>query len=247
MTENLSILVWNEGVHEANNEPATMKEMYPEGIHGAIAEGLRVHLPEAYISTATLADPEHGLTEEALEATDVLLWWGHKAHAEVSDEVVDRVQRHVLGGMGLLVLHSGHFARIFTRLLGTTCSLKWRNEGERELVWTVKPSHPIAQGVPSPLVIPQQEMYGELFDIPDPDDLIFISSFEGGEVFRSGVTFTRGKGRIFYFSPGDQDYPVYHQAEIRQVLANAVRWAAQPEISRGQPAVSNHARGWYMQ
>ncbi|MFD5278550.1 ThuA domain-containing protein [Pseudarthrobacter sp. NPDC058362] len=247
MTENLNILVWNEGVHEANNEPATMKEMYPDGIHGAIADGLRAHLPEAAISTATLADPEHGLSEEALAATDVLLWWGHKAHAEVSDEVVDRVQRHVLGGMGLLVLHSGHFARIFTRLLGTTCSLKWRNEGERELVWTVKPSHPIAQGIPNPLIIPQQEMYGELFDIPDPDDLIFISSFEGGEVFRSGVTFTRGKGRIFYFSPGDQDYPVYHQAEIRQVLANAVRWAAQPEISREQPAVSNHARGWYVQ
>lgn len=247
MTENLNILVWNEGVHEANNEPATMKEMYPDGIHGAIADGLRAHLPDADISTATLADPEHGLTEEALAATDVLLWWGHKAHAEVSDEVVDRVQRHVLGGMGLLVLHSGHFARIFTRLLGTTCSLKWRNEGERELVWTVKPSHPIAQGVPNPLIIPQQEMYGELFDIPDPDDLIFISSFEGGEVFRSGVTFTRGKGRIFYFSPGDQDYPVYHQAEIRQVLANAVQWAAQPDIQRAEPGVSNHARGWYLQ
>lgn len=246
MTENLNILVWNEGVHEANNEPATMAQMYPDGIHGAIAEGLRGHLSEAQISTATLADPEHGLTEEALAATDVLLWWGHKAHAEVSEEVVDRVQQHVLGGMGLLVLHSGHFARIFTRLLGTTCSLKWRNEGERELVWTVKPSHPIAQGVPSPLVIPQQEMYGEFFDIPDPDDLIFISSFEGGEVFRSGVTFTRGKGRIFYFSPGDQEYPVYHQAEIRQVLANAVRWANQPDISRAQPAVSNHARDWYL-
>ena len=247
MTENLNILVWNEGVHEANNEPATMKEMYPDGIHGAIAEGLRAHLPGAGISTATLADPEHGLSEEALAATDVLLWWGHKAHAEVSNEVVDRVQRHVLGGMGLLVLHSGHFARIFTRLLGTTCSLKWRNEGERELVWTVKPSHPIAQGVPNPLIIPQQEMYGELFDIPDPDDLIFISSFEGGEVFRSGVTFTRGKGRIFYFSPGDQDYPVYHQAEIRQVLANAVQWAAQPGIQRAEPGVSNHPRDWYLQ
>lgn len=247
MTENLNILVWNEGVHEANNEPATMKEMYPDGIHGAIAEGLRAHLPDADISTATLADPEQGLSEEALAATDVLLWWGHKAHAEVSDAVVDRVQRHVLGGMGLLVLHSGHFARIFTRLLGTTCSLKWRNEGERELVWTIKPSHPIAQGVPNPLIIPQQEMYGELFDIPDPDDLIFISSFEGGEVFRSGVTFTRGKGRIFYFSPGDQDYPVYHQAEIRQVLANAVQWAAQPGIQRAEPGVSNHARGWYLQ
>jgi trehalose utilization protein len=167
------------------------------------------------------------------------------AHAEVSDAVVERVHRHVLGGMGLIVLHSGHFAKVFTRLLGTSCSLAWRNDGERELVWTVKPSHPIAEGVDSPIVIPEQEMYGELFDIPDPDDLIFISSFAGGEVFRSGVTFTRGKGRIFYFSPGDQEYPVYHHPQIQRVLANGVRWAAQPGLHRSVPAVSNPSRGWF--
>ncbi len=175
----------------------------------------------------------------------MLLWWGHIAHQEVADEVVERVQRHVLGGMGLVVLHSGHFAKIFTRLLGTTCSLKWRNEGERELVWTVKPSHPIAAGIESPIVIPQQEMYGELFDIPEPDDLIFISSFTGGEVFRSGVTFSRGKGRIFYFSPGDQEYPVYHQPQIQKVIANGVGWVAQPGVFREAPEVSNPARGWF--
>jgi trehalose utilization protein len=151
----------------------------------------------------------------------------------------------VLGGMGLVVLHSGHFAKIFTKLLGTTCSLKWRNDGERELVWTVKPSHPIAAGIESPIVIPRQEMYGELFDIPEPDDLIFISSFAGGEVFRSGVTFSRGKGRIFYFSPGDQEYPVYHQPQIQKVIANGVAWVAQPERFREAPEVSNPARGWF--
>jgi trehalose utilization protein len=167
------------------------------------------------------------------------------AHAEVSEAVVERVHRHVLGGMGLIVLHSGHFAKVFTRLLGTSCSLAWRNEGERELVWTVKPSHAIAEGVDSPIVIPEQEMYGELFDIPDPDDLIFISSFAGGEVFRSGVTFTRGKGRIFYFSPGDQEYPVYHHPQIQRVLANGVRWAAQPGLHRSVPEVSNPARSWF--
>jgi trehalose utilization protein len=244
--QKLNILVWNEGVHEAQNQPETMAEMYPEGMHGAIAAGLRAYYPEAKIGTATLIDDEHGLSEEVLAGTDVLLWWGHRAHAEVSDEVVERVQRHVLGGMGLIVLHSGHFAKVFIRLLGTSCSLSWRNEGERELVWTVKPSHPIAEGVANPIVIPQQEMYGELFDIPDPDDLIFISSFEGGEVFRSGVTFTRGKGRIFYFSPGDQEYPVYHHPQIQRVLANAVGWAAQPEIFREAPAVSNRARSWFL-
>lgn len=241
----LRILVWNEGVHEALNEPAHIGQIYPEGIHGAIADGLREAYPDATITTATLAtDEDHGLSEEALAATDVLLWWGHRAHAEINDHVVERVQRHVLGGMGLIVLHSGHFAKIFTRLLGTSCSLAWRNEGERELVWTVKPSHPIADGVDNPIVIPEQEMYGELFDIPDPDDLIFISSFAGGEVFRSGVTFTRGKGRIFYFSPGDQEYPVYHHPQIRRVIANGVGWAAQPDVLRAPPEVSNRPLGW---
>jgi trehalose utilization protein len=239
------VLVWNEGVHEANGSPPDIADYYPEGMHGAIAAGLRRLLPDAEVSTATLADPEHGLTAVVLDRTDVLLWWGHVAHDQVDDAVVARVKQHVLGGMGLLVLHSGHFSKIFRDLLGTTCSLAWRNEGEQELVWTVKPSHPIAQGVPHPLVIPRQEMYGELFDIPDPDDLVFISSFAGGEVFRSGVTFTRGQGKIFYFSPGDQEYPVYQQPEVQQVLANGVRWAA-PTGERAVPDVSNPPRQWLL-
>ncbi|WP_341393311.1 ThuA domain-containing protein [Arthrobacter sp. G119Y2] len=244
--DKLRILVWNEGVHEKHNEPATMAAMYPDGIHGAVKAGLSGYFPAAEIGTATLADDEHGLTEDRLAETDVLLWWGHRAHADVSDAVVERVHRQVLAGMGLVVLHSGHFSKIFTKLLGTSCSLQWRNDGERELVWTVKPSHPIAAGVESPIVIPQQEMYGELFDIPEPDDLIFISSFEGGEVFRSGVTFSRGNGRIFYFSPGDQDYPVYHHPQIQRVLANSVQWAARPEAARTVPGVGNPARGWFL-
>ena len=242
----LRITVWNEGVHEARREPAGMAEYYPDGIHGAVAEALRAQLPEATVRTALLGDAEHGLPEEVLADTDVLLWWGHLAHAEVADEVVSRVQRHVLGGMGLLVLHSGHFSKIFTRLLGTTCSLSWRNAAEREVVWTVDPTHPITEGVPNPVVIPEQETYGEFFDIPVPDELIFISSFSGGEVFRSGCTFHRGRGRIFYFSPGDERYPVYHQAEIQRVLANGVRWAARPDIERTAPQVSNPARDWFL-
>lgn len=244
-TTPLRITVWNEGVHEARQDPPTIGRYYPNGMHGAIAEGLGGHFPDAVITTATLADPEHGLGEDVLAATDVLLWWGHLAHDNVSDEVVERVQRHVLGGMGLLVLHSAHFSKIFIRLMGTTCSLQWRSEGERELVWNVNPTHPIADGITGPIVIPEQEMYGEFFDIPTPDDLVFISSFDGGEVFRSGVTFTRGRGRIFYFSPGDQEYPVYNQDEIRQVLANGVTWAAQPGISRQAPFVDNPMRDWF--
>ncbi|MEN0085796.1 MAG: ThuA domain-containing protein [Leifsonia sp.] len=240
MTMALRVTVWNEGVHEATQPE--IAAIYPHGIHGAIAEGLRELLgDEVEVRTATLDDPEHGLSEKALDETDVLLWWGHIAHDRVSDEVVERVRQHVLGGMGLIVLHSGHFSKIFIRMLGTTCSLRWRNPqgGERELVWNVNPTHPIAEGVEQPIVIEAQEMYGEFFDIPTPDDLVFISSFTGGEVFRSGVTFTRGRGKIFYFSPGDQEYPVYFHPQVRRVLANGVRWAAPVSGARQAPEVSN--------
>lgn len=235
------VIVWNENVQE-RTQPE-INAIYPEGIHGAIADGLRGD--DITVTTATLAEPDHGLTEEALDNTDVLFWWGHVAHAEVSDAVVDRVQRHVLAGMGLVVLHSAHFSRIFTRLMGTTCSLTWRNDGDREMLWTVSPSHPIAAGVESPLVLDRHETYGEYFDIPTPDELVFISSFEGGEVFRSGVTFTRGRGRIFYFSPGDQGYPIYFNPQIRRVLRNAVHWAA-PQGPRSLPEVRNSEQGWML-
>jgi trehalose utilization protein len=219
------VTVWGENVHEQQEE--AVRERYPNGMHGAIADGLIALLGDGVsVRTATLQEPEHGLTDDVLAATDVLTWWGHIAHAEVDDATVDRVQQAVLGGMGLLALHSAHYSKIFGRLLGTTCSLQWRNEGERELVWTVDPAHPIAEGVPQPIVIDAHEMYGEHFDIPAPDELVFISSFAGGEVFRGGCCFKRGAGRIFYFSPGDQDYPIYHHRDVQRVIANAVRWAA---------------------
>jgi trehalose utilization protein len=173
----------------------------------------------------------------------VLTWWGHAAHGEVADEVVERVHRHVLSGMGLVVLHSGHWSKIFTKLMGTTCTLRWRNEHDRELIWTVDPTHPIAQGVPHPIVVPEDEMYGEYFDVPPPDELIFISSFSGGEVFRSGCTWRRGHGRIFYFKPGDQDYPVYHHPDIRRVIANGVRWARTDRPERELPELLRYETG----
>ncbi|MGI8869268.1 MAG: ThuA domain-containing protein [Mycobacteriales bacterium] len=198
----LRVTVWNEGRHEVHDAPVA--ERYPHGIHGAIAVGLTDLLgDDVRVRTATLDEPEHGLTAEALHDTDVLTWWGHLAHGEVADAVVARVQQEVLAGMGLVVLHSGHWSKVFQALMGTTCTLRWRSAAERELVWTVNPSHPIAHGVPHPIVIDEQEMYGEYFDIPQPDELVFVSSFSGGEVFRSGCTFRRGNGRIFYFSPGD--------------------------------------------
>jgi trehalose utilization protein len=242
----MRITVWNENAHETRGDEVVLGH-YPDGIHAAIAAGLAAEFGGAddTIRTATLQEPEHGLTEEVLADTDVLLWWGHIAHGDVADDVVERVHQHVLAGMGLLVLHSGHYSKIFQRLTGTTNSLLWRNAAERELVWTIDHTHPITQGVPDPIVIPQQEMYGEPFDIPVPDELLFVSSFTGGEVFRSGVTYTRGLGRIFYFSRGDQEYPVYHQPEIQKVLANGVRWAAPTQPRRNQVAIHKPDQGWF--
>ena len=240
----IRIRVWNEYVHETRGDQVVVAN-YPDGIHQVVAAGLRERLGDrASVTTATLQDPEHGLTEEALAETDVLFWWGHIAHDQVDDVVVQRVVDHVHAGMGLVVLHSGHYSKVFKRLMGTTCSLKWRNDGERELVWTVKPGHPIAEGVPHPIRIERQEMYGEFFDIPVPDEEIFLSTFEGGEVFRSGVAYQRGLGRVFYFSPGDQEYPVYHHHDIRTVLANAARWAA-PRSERHTLTADEHPRGWF--
>ena len=242
MSQPIRVTVWGENFHEnSDHDRAGMAARYPDGMHGAIAAGLRELLGTAVeVRTATQDQPQHGLSTDVLDATDVLTWWGHARHAHVDDEVVDVVRQRVLGGMGLLVLHSGHFSKIFTRLMGTTCSLAWRNSAETELVWTVAPGHPIAAGLPQPIVITEHEMYGEYFDIPAPDELVFISSFAGGEVFRSGCCWRRGKGKVFYFSPGDQEYPIYRQPEIQQVIANAVRWA-QPEagVDFRPPAVIN--------
>ncbi|HEV2414175.1 MAG TPA: ThuA domain-containing protein [Candidatus Dormibacteraeota bacterium] len=224
MARGTRVTVWNENVHEQHKE--SVKKVYPQGMHTPIAEGIERELRDAQVRIATLDEPEHGLTQEVLAETDVLTWWGHAAHDRVDDTVVERVHRRVLEGMGLVVLHSGHMSKIFIRLMGTSCVLRWREMGERELIWTVSPTHPIARGVPQPIVIPHQEMYGEFFDIPAPDELVFISSFEGGEVFRGGCCFQRGLGRIFYFSPGHEDYPVYFQPEIQRVIANAVAWCA---------------------
>lgn len=219
----LRVVVWGENTHEHKN--AAVAAIYPQGMHAAIAEGLRGLLPHAAVSVATLQEPEHGLTEERLAKTDVLTWWGHMAHDQVEDRVVDRVQQRVLEGMGLIVLHSGHYAKIFRRLMGTTCSLRWREAGERERLWVCNPGHPIARGIDGCFELPHEEMYGEPFAIPAPDEQVFISWFEGGEVFRSGCCWTRGNGKVFYFRPGHETYPTYFDAKVRRVMANAVEWA----------------------
>lgn len=219
----LRITVWGENVHE-HKHPA-VKAVYPNGMHTVIAEGVREYLPAAQVTAVTLQELDHGLTDERLEQTDVLIWWGHMAHDQVEDRIVDRVQKRVLQGMGLIVLHSGHYAKIFKRLLGTTCSLTWREADERERLWVCNPGHPIARGIDRYFELPQEEMYGEPFAIPVPDEQVFISWFEGGEVFRSGNCWTRGNGKIFYFRPGHETYPTYYDRNVRRVIANAAEWA----------------------
>jgi len=222
-TSPIRVTIWNEFLHE--KALSAVQAHYPDGIHQALASALGVH-PSFHIHTATLQEPEHGLSQAVLDTTDVLIWWGHMAHEEVADAVVARVQERVLEGMGLIVLHSAHFSKIFRRLLGTTCTLKWREADDKERLWNVCPSHPITEGIGDFIELKAEEMYGEPFGIPTPDELIFISWFTGGEVFRSGATWYRGNGRIFYFRPGHETYPTYHHPEIQRVIANAIRWAA---------------------
>ena len=216
------VTVWNEYRHEREEEE--IAAIYPRGMHAPIVDYLRARgFP---VRVATMDEPEHGLTDEVLAETDVLTWWGHKAHREVSDAVVDRVYQRVLDGMGLIPLHSSHFSKIFKKLMGASCGLYWRSIGEKERLWVVNPGHPIAEGLGEYFEIPRAEAYGEPFDIPEPDSLVFISWFAGGEVFRSGCCYKRGRGKIFYFRPGDQAYPIYHQEEVLRVIANAALWAA---------------------
>jgi trehalose utilization protein len=224
---NPRVTVWHEYRHEKKNPKVA--GLYPDGMHIPIANYLREQ--GLTVQTATLDEPEHGLTEAVLAQTDVLTWWGHMAHGDVSDEIVERVHKRVIDGMGLIVLHSGHFSKIFKKLMGTTCDLKWREANDKERIWVVEPGHPIAKGLPPYFEIPSEEMYGERFDIPAPDTLVFVSWFTGGEVFRSGCCYQRGRGKIFYFRPGHETYPTYYQAEVLKVIHNGVMWAAPDEIA----------------
>jgi trehalose utilization protein len=221
-----AVTIWNEFRHEREDDEVAA--VYPDGIHEALAA---VFEDDHAVQTATLDEPEHGLSDEVLESTDVLLWWGHEAHDEVTETIVDRVQDRILDGMGLIPLHSAHYSKPFKRLMGTSCSLQYREDGGTERLWVVDPGHPIADGLEESIELSETEMYGEPFDVPEPDRQVFVSWFEGGEVFRSGCCYRRGKGRIFYFRPGHETYPIYENEAIRRVLRNAVEWAAPTEGS----------------
>jgi trehalose utilization protein len=223
MAAKLRVTIWNEFVHE--NQEEAIRKVYPKGIHGAIAEFLSKD-ESLSVRTATLDQPSNGLPPDVLDSTDVMLWWGHMAHERVSEEIAAAVQKRVLEGMGFIALHSAHFSKPFRRLMGTNCSLVWREADERERLWVIERAHPIAAGLPEHFELPMEEMYGERFDVPAPDAIVFISWFEGGNVFRSGCTWERGAGRVFYFRPGHEAYPTYYDANVQTVISNAVAWAA---------------------
>ncbi|MCF8002072.1 MAG: ThuA domain-containing protein [Halanaerobiales bacterium] len=226
--DNINVLVWSE-YRQARKDPE-VKNLYPEGINSYIANFLKEN--QINTSTAHLDQKEHGLSKKKLAKTDVLIWWGHRAHEEVSDEIVERVHKRVLSGMGLIVLHSAHYSKIFKKLMGTSCSLKWREDSELERLWITSPGHPIVKGITGDYIeLQEEEMYGEYFDVPNPDQIIFTSWFEGGEVFRSGITYKRGQGKIFYFRPGHESNPTYHNKTVQKVLKNAVKWANNTSIN----------------
>lgn len=224
------VTIFNEYRHELTDP--RVGNIYPEGIHGALRKGIAAaltaqgHAGPVMFRTATQDEPEHGLTAEVLADTDTLIWWAHLAHAEISDEVADRVQQAVLAGMGLIVLHSAHFSKPFRRLMGTNCSLHWREADDLERIWNIAPEHPIMQGIPDSFELEREEMYGERFDVPEPDELLALSWFSGGELFRSLCTWRRGHGRVVYFRPGHETYPTYHDGHVLRIIANAAVWAA---------------------
>ncbi len=222
-----NVTIWNEFIHEQSDTEygERCRKHYPKGIHAYLKKVLGTSMKDCKIRAVSLDMPENGLPDKVLNSTDVLVWWGHRAHDQVPDALVDKIQARVLGGMGLIVLHSGHLAKIFRRMLGTGCTLNWRAIGERERVWTCDPSHPIAVGIPASFALEQTEMYGEPFGIPNEAHIVFMSWYAGGNVFRSGVTLARGLGKIFYFSPGHETYPIYHDVNVQRVIENGIRWA----------------------
>ncbi len=231
----IRVTVYGENVHEKKNR--TVADLYPEGMHAAIAGALnRGEGIEA--TTVTLQEPEHGLTAEKLAQTDVLIWWGHAAHGDVQDAVVDRVCDAVWGGMGMIFLHSAHFSKPFKRLMGSPCNLTWREAGERERLWVTSRNHPIAAGIGDSFELENEEMYGEPFGVPEPLETVFVSWFQGGEVFRSGLTYKRGAGNVFYFRPGHETYPTYHDANVQRVIRNGVNWAYNPAARIADPSAA---------
>ena len=214
----MNVLVWNENQHEKKDE--NVAKIYPQGIHECLKSFLQTD--DINVTTATLDDENCGITKEILDNTDVILWWGHCNHGDVPDEVAQMVKDAVLSGMGAIFLHSAHHSKPFKLLMGTSCNLSWREDGDSERIWVTKPGHPILDGIDRYFDLPHEETYAEPFDIPNPDEVILISSYSGTEVFRAGCCFNRGAGKIFYFQPGHETFPTYYDKNVQTIIKNAV-------------------------
>lgn len=231
----IRVTVWNEFRHEKTDAEA--KKIYPDGIHSVIKDFLAKN-PDVLVTTAVLDDPSQGLTDEILDNTDVLLWWGHMFHGEVNDALVEKIRARVYNGMGFIALHSGHHSKPFRAILGTTGNLAWGRE-QKGIIWNLMPNHPIAKGIPSHFDI-FEEMYGEPFFIPVPDELIFGTWYEDGNIFRGGCTFYRGLGKIFYFHPGHETCGSFYNPYVQQIISNAVLWAAPCVTGEGLENICTH-------
>lgn len=239
MAKTINVTIWNEYRHEKSDE--NVAKLYPNGLHAAIGEFLSNN-DDMKITLAALDDPDQGLPDEVLNNTDVLLWWGHMNHGEVKDDLVERIRQRVyVGGMGFIALHSAHHSKPFRAIVGTTGNLLW-GDNQKEIIWNIMPSHPIAAGIPSHFELPEEELYAEPFQIPQPDAHIFEGWYEHGYVFRTGCTFLRGAGRVFYFQPGHETCPSFYDANVQRIITNGVRWAAPNdfgyEIESGCPYVT---------
>ena len=227
MANKIRVTIWNEYRHEKSEE--SVAKIYPKGIHGAIADFLSVN-DDMEITLAALDDPDQGLPDEVLNNTDVLLWWGHLSHGEVDDALVERIRQRVyVNGMGFIALHSAHHSKPFRAIVGTTGNLLW-GDNQKEIIWNIMPSHPIAAGIPMHFELPEEELYAEPFQIPQPNAHIFEGWYEHGYVFRSGCTYLRGAGKVFYFQPGHETCPSFYNPIVQRVITNAVRWAVPNEF-----------------
>ncbi len=225
MDRKIRVTVWNEFEDEIRKPD--ILELYPGGVHEHIASFLRKE-EDMEVRTATFKDEiAFGIPDEVIDRTDVLILYSHMLQDMVSDERVQKViDRVVNEGMGLIVLHSGLWNKLTQRLIGPGGYNGYREIRERERVWVVDQGHPIAKDLPIYFDFAHSEMYGEPATFPAPDELIFLSWYQGGEAARSGMTWRRGAGKIFYFSPGHARYDVMHSEYYQRVVINAVRWVA---------------------
>ena len=220
--DKIRVTIWNENIHEKTLQ--SVRDIYPDGIHGCIKSFLDKD-PQLINTAVSLDMPEQGLPDHLIDNTDVLIWWGHMAHHQVSDQLVEKLYQRVQSGMGLIALHSAHASKLFSKLMGTdSWKMTWRESNDHALVWVTEPNHPIAKGLGRYIDLPAEEMYSEPLFFPRPDELLFINWYSSGEVMRSGMVFNRGCGKVFYFQPGHETYPIYHHEDIQKVITNAVHY-----------------------